>query len=221
MNKWGHDASACLLTRSPGRPLGIEIFLKERLTRKKKAKGPLEPALLPIRGKTDPARSAYAENSYLGRPDAIEARLAARHPSYFDQVRELGLEPFYSRFNRDIGFVSHHRCHALAVAAISPYRKSLVLVIDGAGNSVDDFDDDDGELVEFPRPANARARVGKFMPSEWCSVYLQDGPRVTCVAKEWQYESLDERGRPLPPTISLGNLFAEASRHIFNSPMDA
>jgi carbamoyltransferase len=209
MNKFGHHASACLITSERDR-FEVEIFLKERLTRKKAAGGSLFLVLKAMASRFDPSRTHFFENSVHTRPEATE-RTFDKNGSYFRILAQSGLASSSVRFNPDVRFVPHHLCHATAAAALSPFDDSLIVVLDGAGNLKSAFDRDDLETASSLDQSGPGMNA---LPSEACTVYLQRGKTLSPVYKEWQAGRKNWE-------VSLGIFYETASKYIFNSPLEA
>lgn len=216
MNKWGHDASACLIEETGSKP-SIEIFLKERITRNKGASGPIDMVLEPIRAKIEPAQSLFGESSYLLRPADYDEHFAARFPEYPEQIKQRGHEIFHTRTNPAIVYLPHHYCHAMGAVAVAPFSSSLIVVMDGAGSCPSSLDEDHPERLRFPPPVDKAPRS----VSEWYTVYLQRGASLDCVEKEWQVfgEPLRQGGLAYAP--GLGTFYESAALFVFNSTREA
>ena len=185
LNKMGHHASICLINETRKGPTA-EILIKERFTRVKTDDGPVNQLLRRIAPKVDLSSSLICENTFGFRPLKYEMK-ADRKVPYFEAMKSTGLASFTARFNSDLRFATHHFCHAMAAASISPFRKALIVVLDGSGNVDEAFPDDHPEIVNFPPPAvTRRNRNDPGSISESCTAYLQDGPELECIHKEWQ-----------------------------------
>ena len=80
-----------------------------------------------------------AENRDVHSPAHQEDALDRTFPFYSYLARE-GLARYSRHFNQGVEFVTHHRSHAMAAVAMSPFDKCiLVLVMDGAGSQRRDF----------------------------------------------------------------------------------
>jgi carbamoyltransferase len=158
-----------------------------------------------------------SENRDAQNPLQFEQGLNEKYP-FYDWLRKNGLDRFSRKFNPDIQFLSHHYCHAMAAVAMSPYTRSLIVVMDGAGTEASDFGKGHFEKSFLPE---ASLRKNKF---EECSVYLQDGPNLRCVLKRWQtFRSGKEKENYRGWTMSegLGIFYEESAKYIFNSIREA
>ncbi|HVA66800.1 MAG TPA: carbamoyltransferase C-terminal domain-containing protein [Elusimicrobiota bacterium] len=218
LNKGLHHASVCL---SPvgGPPEESQIFLKERFTRIKGVGSPIDGllAMPEVLESADEDGALIAESSYGERPALVEDELE-RKTGYFKlletlDLRRKGLLKFFSRYNPEVRFLSHHYCHARAAAALSPYSKALILVADGVGSNAKIFDPGHREISGSFAPAECRySPTG--VTAESVTVYLQERSQLRCVHKEWQ--QITKSGLK-PKSDGLGALYAWAASYIFNS----
>ncbi len=210
MHKQGHHASACLVTYSPeDRRVSTELFLKERQSRVKYDGGSIQRPLRAIAEKVELARARFCENSAILRPIDYEERWQAQAP-YFEQLNRLKLDTTTGKLNPAVQFLSHHRAHAYAALALSPFEDSLILVFDGAGNFAQAFDAGDPE-----------ADCGLAGQTECCTVYRQQGPRLELLYKQWQTLHINENGELEDEAVQgrdfgLGALYGIVARHVFN-----
>lgn len=199
---------------------GAEILLKERFTRVK-ADGDILTVLFDMLGAPAVSpRAVVAESSFAHRPVFYEDLLDKKVP-FYQGVKARGQSLFYSRLNPRLKFLSHHYCHARSAAAMSPFEKALILVIDGSGNFDDAFSRNDPELKRFPPPVS---RFGTRYLAECLSVYAQDGEKLTCLDKKWhRFRTCRFRKGKVSLQLSegLGIFYETASRYIFNSERQA
>ncbi|MEQ1877895.1 MAG: carbamoyltransferase C-terminal domain-containing protein, partial [Bdellovibrionia bacterium] len=109
-----------------------------------------------------------------------------------------------------------HYCHAMAAVAISPFTRSLIVVMDGAGTQATDFSKGHFETKYLPS-----AKKNRY---EECTVYLQEGAKLTTVFKRWQeFRTGEERANYPGWTMSegLGIFYEESAKYIFNSIREA
>src|SRR4051812_22289194 len=99
------NSSACLFRPGPE----IELVLSERILRKK-ATGVWPEGAIRALGLSDEPLS-IAENRDVHPPSRQEDVLNAKFP-FYDYLEREGLGRFSRRFNDQIEFVTHHRCHA-------------------------------------------------------------------------------------------------------------
>lgn len=211
MNKMGHHAAACALTVSAGE-FDLVLAIKERLTRVKADGGMIEGPLKALAVEVDFSNASFAENSYLKRPADYEAAVAAQIP-YYEKLSALGLERSSKRYNAEVAFVPHHRCHAAAAQLVSPFEKALIVVFDGIGSLFEAFDPGDPELA-LAQDAGPGPGPGC---TEACTVYLQDGARLKVVEKQWQTIDAEITDRVVGHDFGLGALYSIAARYIFNN----
>ncbi|MFI5349999.1 MAG: carbamoyltransferase C-terminal domain-containing protein [Elusimicrobiota bacterium] len=230
LNKGSHGAGICLVDGGRAAPQA-QLFLKERIVGAKPEEdwSDLSPVIRSLPTSVDPRRALIAENAFGERPLETISRLGSkalyrRHWLYSSHEsiaavygrkagRELGA--FSSGSNPRIEFLPHHYCHAVAAVAVSPFRKSLVVVMDGAGSFSTAFDPSHPELRAFPPPL---PRAGG-LAAEAVSIYAQDGARLTCLHKDWQEirPSPPHFPRPLAWGDGLGLFYENAAVFIFNN----
>jgi len=189
----------------------IELVLTERVNRKKAS------GVWPVQGLQyfsphflNFKNISLAQNRDVISPLQFEERLNLAGP-FYESLEKQGLDFFLAKRNPDILNFTHHRCHAYAAMAMSPYEKSLIVVMDGAGSNLQDFSTgaDSDERFLFPKQA------GRF--HEACSVYLQDGKKLTPVHKEWQQFNQSKRWPKHWWSEGLGTFYEKAAEYIFNS----
>ena len=136
MNKSPDRGSLCIMSKNVS---ATEIHIKERFTRVKSDGGvDLSRLTKNISKKFDIQTALIAESSYYKRPIVEEEKLNQEFP-YFDRLLKLKQEKFSRKFNRNIEFLTHHYCHARAAAAVSPFFKSIIVVLDCSGNASAEF----------------------------------------------------------------------------------
>lgn len=196
LGKTKFHSSICLLT--PGAVDNAQLLLTERITRQKSSGAwPLEP-LQQIRPFLDYQILSMAENRDVHRPTLIEDLYDHNFP-FYEHLRKKGLEQFTSKFNPALHFFTHHEAHAYAALAMSPFRKSLIVVLDGAGSADSDFE-------------NAQSNC----QHEECSVYLQNNGVVECVDKRWIKFTKSTKHPAHTFSEGIGTLYEKASEYIFN-----
>jgi carbamoyltransferase len=211
MNKSPDRASVCTLGKSAE---DIEIYLKERFSRLKSDGGVDLSQMTKIFSKNlNFKKIVLAENSYYKKPADEETRLESEFP-YHKKLTHFKQQFFTKKFNKNIIFLTHHYCHARAAAAISPFKKSIIVVMDCSGNASSDFPANHLELKHFPPPRSKRSIV-----TEACTVYLQNDQKLNCVRKEWQTfrDFKVHNQRSIRVSDGLGRLYEAASQYIFNS----
>lgn len=118
-----------------------EIFLTERLTRKKSSGD--WPAVALEQLKKDYQISVgeigLAENRDVIDPLVFDRQKQEQAP-FFEYLQKKQLHHFSRHFNSSIQFIGHHDAHALSAEFMSPFEKALILVVDGAGSSVTDLE---------------------------------------------------------------------------------
>ncbi len=190
LGKTKHNSSICLIQDSQ-----IEILLTERINKIKNSGAWPSEAILKIRPLLDFENLQIADNRDVIPAKQIEALQDKQYP-FFDYLKKKKLEHFSSHFNPKIQSVTHHLSHAYAALAMSPFSKSLIIVIDGAGSPILNSPD-------------------KF---EECSVFLQDGVNLKQVFSTFvQFTpSVNYPNHTFSNSIGFG--FEKISEFIFNSP---
>ncbi|MFI5348590.1 MAG: carbamoyltransferase C-terminal domain-containing protein [Elusimicrobiota bacterium] len=234
LNKGSHGAGICLVDGARAAPRA-QLFLKERITRAKPEEDwtDLSPVIGRLPARVDAGRALIAENSFGERPlESIDARggkaAYRRHWLYSSRKsvaaahgRKAGrvLGAFNARTNPRVEFLPHHYCHAVAAMTVSPFRKALIVVMDGAGNFSTAFDPAHPELLRFPPPPSAAGGLA----AEAVSIYAQDGARLTCLHKDWQSirPSPPHLPRPLTWGDGLGLFYENAAVFIFGNSRHA
>jgi carbamoyltransferase len=224
MNKMGHHASVCLIHEKS--PLSsAEILIKERFTRLKTADGPVDQLLRKLTPNFNLNASLLCENTFGFTPLKYETKANKKFP-YFETLKKTGLGPFTAYYNPELRFATHHFCHAMAATAVSPFKKSIVIVLDGSGNVDEVFPKNHPEILKFPPPlVKRRNRSDPGSVSESCTVYLQNGSDLECVHKEWQLytrKSPKIKGVTLPWFSSgLGMFYQTIAYYIFANSFES
>jgi len=228
INKGEHHSSVCLIDPSISNndPAdSIQLWLKERLTRKKNAGGLPWNILARLNENYFGSQQvAILENCFGHSPFHTEKLWDENFP-YFDLLKTRKLQRFSSHFNSQIKFLTHHEAHAWAALAQSPYEKSLILVLDGVGQDHDAFNKNHSEKINFPCAEKLEFPQSRF--AESLSLYVQDKASLTCVDKIWQRfvtaeNVYDEEGYDKEDfSTGLGHFYSIAAKYIFNSFHDS
>jgi len=175
----------------------MQIWQTERLTRKKNSGAwPFEALKEFQKFAKNPVDLFIAENRDVETPLFFEEFYNQQFP-FYEYLQKNHLEKFCSKFNPSIKFVSHHEAHAYAALAMSPFFKSLIVVMDGAGSRA--------------RDAGEESSPDSL---EECSVYLQDGVNLKPVLKRWITHHKDSREHIL--SEGIGGIYELCSQYIFN-----
>ena len=213
--QWG--TSVCRVNSANGRP-DPELFLTERATHvKADPTWPSEGIEYFLNRVPDLKKTHISENRDAQDPFVFEQMLDKKYP-FFDWIQKNGFKPFTRKFNSNLKYLSHHYCHAMAAVAVSPFERSLIVVMDGAGTEATGFEENHFEDSFLPKQG---ARNDKF---EEVSVYLQEGPNLKCVLKRWQtFQTGEARKNYRGWTLSegLGIFYEESAKYIFNSHREA
>jgi carbamoyltransferase len=201
------NSSACLFSARPGGRPDIELVLSERILGKK-AIGAWPEAAIRALGDSGKA-TEIAENRDVHSPSDHEEGLNQKIP-FYDYLARQGLDRYSRHFNHEIQFVTHHRCHAMAAVAMSPFEKCVIVVMDGAGSLRKDFP---------ASLASSEAMEGAASPDshEECSVYLHDRGRLRSVYKRWRIFRQSKRHPEHTWSSGSGIFYEKMAEYIFNS----
>ncbi|HAR43983.1 MAG TPA: hypothetical protein DCS07_15335 [Bdellovibrionales bacterium] len=187
----------------------IDLILTERLNRKKASGAWPEQALLRLLGNAPEGALDIAENRDVLHPAEWERFLNQQFP-FAEYLKKRGLELFSSSTNPSVAFVPHHLCHASAAQLFSPFDRSIILVMDGAGTRAADFPSGHPEIREFGPPGGAES-----LAHEEYSVYLHDLKSLRCVYKSWQFFKPSRRHPSHHFSEGLGTLYEKSAEYIF------
>jgi len=202
------NSGACLI-KSSERMLDIELLLTERLTRKKASGLWPEVPLKNLLQSESLDECKIAENRDVVNSETIEKYLNDQYP-FFEHLKKEKLEKYSPYFNKNILWVSHHLCHAYAALAMSPFEKSLIIVMDGAGSNYNDLVESQGE--KHLSPINWKSEV-RYLEEH--SVYTQNNGTIRCVKKNWQTFNQPENSMRWY-SQGLGMLYEQMAEYIFN-----
>ena len=181
-----------------------EIYLTERLTRKKSAGDWPVVALEKLR--TDyhfsPQELGLAENRDVLDPLAFE-RFKQEQTPFFEYLQKKQLHHYSRHFNSAIQFIGHHDAHALSAEFMSPYEKALVLVVDGAGSSAFDL------KVNQPNETSYEA-MSLYALDKNAAVSLRP------LKKVW-HDYRNQAQGPWKVSNGLGMFYERVAEFIFNS----
>jgi carbamoyltransferase len=208
IGKTKFNSSVCLI---PFNDLSqVQIWQTERLTRKKDSGAWPSVALSEMelfKSQKNIKELKIAENRDVETPIFFEDFYNENFP-FYDFLGKKKLNEFSRKFNSQIKFITHHEAHAYAALTMSPFEKSIIVVMDGAGNRAQEFDPllrnniDDEDLEE-------------------CTVYLQNGPHLEVVLKRWiKFVKNQSQGNHLFSN-GIGYFYEKASEYIFRSSTSA
>ncbi len=202
------NSSVCHIAKNDDLKL-CEIYLSERILRKKSCVTWPSKAIQLVDEKIDHSATLLAENRDVTTPAEYEEALNSK-TFFFDYLKKMGLGFYSQKFNQNIKFLPHHLCHATAAMAISPFEKSIIIVMDGAGTKNSDFPD------SYKKETYGR------LPNEIeeCSIYLQNGVDIICIEKQWQLfnkSSIDNHYF----SGGLGTCYEKSAEYIFNCKRSA
>lgn len=189
LGKTKYNSSACLIERTENIET-CEIYLTERLDRRKSSGLWPEIALRQINFKLKKTKVLIADNREMQTPTFLEEVLDRSYP-FYDHLKNNSLDTFVRKFNDKIINVSHHLAHAYAALAISPFNESIIVVMDGAGNAT-------GNEKEF----------------EECSVYIQKRERLELIKS--RTIKFVKTGNAFWGD-GVGSFYEKASEFIFNN----
>jgi carbamoyltransferase len=193
-----------------GNPSDLTLALTERLNRKK-ASGlwpskAIQSMIQQFNLSVDDLE--IAENRDVEHPKDYESLLNSQMP--FDEyLTNNGLSAFSSRFNKRLQYFPHHYSHALVAELMSPFKKAMIVVIDGAGSRLKDIPKE--HLIGSTQDLNQL---------EECSFYLLDKNKpetLTLVQKDWQCFNKGVQYTQHEWSQGLGMLYERIAEYIFNS----
>jgi carbamoyltransferase len=188
LGKTKFNSSICFIDDSNN----LEILITERFNRSKYSGAWPEKSLLKIKNKLSLPNTSIAENRDMMYPWILEDKIDSHFP-FYDFLEKNELHHFTKKHNPKINYLNHHFAHATAALALSPFSKSIIVVIDGAGSPIED---------------------DQF---EECSIYLQNDSNITCVfqrtlkyspSKNWPHHTFGNQ---------IGSAYESISKFIFNS----
>lgn len=189
LGKTKYSSSICLIDDNEF----VELLLTERLNRKKSSGAWPVLALKKVFKRLNFSDLTIAENRDVHHPQVIEDAQNQIFP-FYEYLRKEKLDFFTRRFNPDIHFLPHHLCHAYAALALSPFEKSVIVVMDGAGSEI--------SPNEF----------------EECSVFIQEGVHLTLSFRQTVHFSKSSKNPLHTFGNRIGASYEKASEYIFNSP---
>lgn len=203
LGKTKYNSSVCIMESD--QPFNeTEIFLTERMNKKKNSGLWPTQALRQIKAEYlgKDKSLLIAENRDVHTPFEIEEIQDKLFP-FYESVQANNLQSFCRRFNPNIHFLNHHSAHAHAALAMSPFEKSLILVLDGAGT----------EMINGQKNSDNKNKL-----YEECTLYLQDGS--TLIELEKRYVSFFPSKKWNGNTFGnqVGALYEKISEFVFNSP---
>lgn len=193
LSKTKFHSSVCLIPE--GDMEKMQIWSTERLTRQKDTSAwPLLPLQQLVKVAGD-SNMVMAENRDVERPLFLEEFYNEQFP-FFEMIEKNNLTHFTARYNPSLNYISHHLAHAYAALAFSPFEKSLIVVMDGAGSHHADLNAEELSLWKK-----------KSGDHEECTVYLQEKASLKPVMKRF----LSFRKSP----THTGHVFAEGAGYFF------
>ncbi len=178
-----------------------ELYLTERFNRKK-CSGAFPFEVIKKSGILTIDQLVIGENKDVHCPREIEDLENKFYPLY-EYIEKNNFTKFFSHFNPEVEFVSHHLSHAKAAHAMSPFEKSIIVVIDGAGNSNFDL---------------GITKQGLEKKHEECSIFLQDKQEIKLVHKNWVQFKKSKKHISHTFGDQIGAFYEKISEYIFNSP---
>jgi carbamoyltransferase len=206
------NSSVCHLQLDAKLHLDPEIFLTERLTRKKASGHWPKEALIKMLPNLNLSNLKKVENRDVISPKEYEEGLNSVFP-FYESLKESELQQFLSLEENQIDFVPHHYCHALSSLYLSPFKKSIIIVMDGAGSKSNSFKDFSHELFQG---FDSKNKINDINLNEECSVYLQEAGKITCIYKSWQKFILNSKTKHYF-SEGLGANYEKVAEYIFNN----
>ena len=189
----------------------VEILLTERLQRKKASGSWPSQALLNLSERYDLSDLSINENRDVEDPAQIESVMNSRFP-FFEYLKSNNLDKFSRHFNNKINFTTHHLAHAYAASFMSPFEKSLILVIDGAGSKANAFSDTHPEYSHINFNTDS---------AEERSLYFFESGKIKLADKKMQIFKKSEIHPEHFFSEGLGTFYEKASEYVFNSKRSA
>ncbi len=188
-----------------------EIYLTERLTRKKSAGDWPVVALEKLRSDYEfsPEEISLAENRDVLDPLAYE-KLKQEQTPFFEYLQKKQLHLFSRHFNPEIEFIGHHEAHALSAEFMSPYEKALILVVDGAGSNATDLQQLPNHLKATPTNKTHYESMSLYALDKNAEVSLRP------LKKLW-HDYRNQNQGPWKVSDGLGMFYERAAEFIFNS----
>ena len=184
------------------------LYLLERYSRKKADGAWPELLLSKLEKYLESRRLLICENRDVLTPEEFEDSLDKVLP-FYDFLNKKGLAKYTRSFNQEISFLTHHYCHAQVAKYMSPFKKTAVLVIDGAGTEGSDFNETHLEYLKVDKK--------NFDQHEEVSLYSLDNGEIKSVWKKWHKF---EQSRKYPDhyySTGLGMCYEKVAEFIFSS----
>ena len=198
IGKTKFNSSVCLI---PGDPKKIQIWLSERLSRKKSSGEWPSKGLKLLQKEISPTEilneCLIAENRDVQQAEVFEEFYNEQFP-FYDFLIKNNLQDFSKKFNPLIKTETHHEAHAYSALAISPFEKAIIVVMDGAGS-----------------------QVGEENKYEECSVFLQDKGTIKLVFQRSIKIVKSKKIQGQTFSNGVGLLYEKLSEFIFNSSTSA
>ncbi len=210
LGKTLYNSSVCLITAKQDGIKDIEVALTERLTRKKANGAWPESPLKYLSNSFIADYYSMAESRDVILPEVKEEILDSSFP-FYSYLEKKGFDKFVRKFNKSIDLIPHHLAHAYTALAMSPFNKSVIIVIDGAGSRFKDFEE---------------IWTKDFNPNfddahEECTVYLQEGHELREVKKYWQRFIKGKNNPDQSFGEGIGILYEKIAEYIFASNQSA
>ena len=208
LGKTTFNSSVCVL-HNDGQSL--ELWSSERHSRKKADGSWPEHALKMWKeyyGKHESGKLEIAENRDVKTPLFREKQLNRAIP-FFEHVKAVELEQYSSGLNTDIKFLPHHYCHAMIAKFMSPFERTAILVIDGAGSH--------GEDIPENHPERKFVNNTNLQKNEEYSIYLLEHGKLTTIKKHWQQFFQSKKFPKHWYSDGLGTCYEKVAEYIFNS----
>lgn len=185
-------------------------LLSERLSRKKWSGQWPEIALKKI--KACPSDyEGIAENRDITTPRFVED-LYQKKGMFYELLKNKKLDLFCSKFNEDILFIPHHLAHAFSSLALMPFEKALILVMDGGGSSLKEYES--SQFKEYGLNTFADNSI------EHTSLYEWDGHQLTLLfQEELVYENYSNSSKKF--SNGIGSYYEKVAQLIFNDNLSS
>jgi carbamoyltransferase len=220
LGKTLYNSSVSLIEERPGGDVDVEIALSERILRKKASGAWPERALRVLEPRWTNRDLLIAENRDVIAPIDREKTMNEALP-FFEYLQREKLDRFTTHYNPELAYVTHHLCHASAATVMSPFDKAVIVVLDGAGSALEDFNEDSQEA----KSDLLSEKLGGVKPErgvhEECSIYLMHRGRLEPVAKRWRKFQPSARVPKKTFSEGVGIFYESAAEFVFDSNRSA
>lgn len=187
----------------------LEVLLTERITRLKSSGNWPAQVLRKFDETYYKDNELYLlENRDVLSPALYEKMLGSVIP-FEHSIGKQNLSAYLSE-NTGMEYVGHHLAHAYSAMAFSPYKRAIILVIDGAGSLISDLPQDSLNTLNV-----VEGDLDQELYEEY-SIYCLDHYELECVDKKWQ-KFVPLQGYSKKVTYGIGISYEVVADFIFGS----